>query len=84
MIPVLLFLLDAVLRARRGVYLKCEHSTTRFLFGAELAEKGNVAHTGEIFPGPLTAGMTVKAVHGLSPMDPVFGGMLLSGKKAAE
>jgi sulfide-dependent adenosine diphosphate thiazole synthase len=49
-----------------------------------LAEKGNVAHTGEIFPGPLTAGMNVKALHGLTPKDPGFGGMLLSGKKAAE
>jgi len=51
---------------------------------ADLAEKGTVAHTGEVFPGLLTAGMTVNAVHGLPRMGPIFGGMLLSGKKAAE
>jgi len=51
---------------------------------AELAEKETVARTGEVFPGLLTAGMTVNAVHGLPRMGPIFGGMLLSGKKAAE
>ena len=51
---------------------------------AELAEKETVAYTGEVFPGLLAAGMTVNAVHGLPRMGPIFGGMLLSGKKAAE
>jgi thiamine thiazole synthase len=51
---------------------------------AELAEKETVAHTGEVFPGLLTAGMTVNAVHGLPRMGPIFGGMLLSGRKVAE
>ncbi len=51
---------------------------------AELAEKETVDRTGEVFPGLLTAGMTVNAVHGLPRMGPIFGGMLLSGKKAAE
>jgi thiamine thiazole synthase len=51
---------------------------------AELAEKETVARTGEVFPGLLTAGMTVNAVHGLPRMGPIFGGMLLSGKKSAE
>jgi sulfide-dependent adenosine diphosphate thiazole synthase len=51
---------------------------------AELAEKETVAHTTEVFPGLITAGMTVNAVHGLPRMGPVFGGMLLSGRKAAE
>lgn len=51
---------------------------------AELAEKETVAYTGEVFPGLLAAGMTVNAVHGLPRMGPIFGGMLLSGRKAAE
>jgi thiazole biosynthesis enzyme len=51
---------------------------------AELAEKETVERTGEIFPGLLAAGMTVNAVHGLPRMGPIFGGMLLSGRKAAE
>jgi len=51
---------------------------------AELAEKETVSRTGEVFPGLLAAGMTVNAVHGLPRMGPIFGGMLLSGKKAAE
>jgi len=51
---------------------------------AELAEKQTVEHTGEVFPGLLAAGMTVNAVHGLPRMGPIFGGMLLSGRKAAD
>ena len=51
---------------------------------AEQAEKETVNCTGEVFPGLLAAGMTVNAVHGLPRMGPIFGGMLLSGKKAAE
>jgi thiazole biosynthesis enzyme len=50
---------------------------------AELAEKETISHTGEVFPGLLAAGMTVNAVHGLPRMGPIFGGMLLSGQKAA-
>jgi len=64
-------------------------STTGAVMGekpmwAELAEKETVSYTGEVFPGLLTAGMTVNAVHGLPRMGPIFGGMLLSGRKAAE
>lgn len=51
---------------------------------AELAERETVERTGEVFPGLLAAGMTVNAVHGLPRMGPIFGGMLLSGRKAAE
>jgi sulfide-dependent adenosine diphosphate thiazole synthase len=51
---------------------------------AELAEKETVNFTGEVYPGLLAAGMTVNAVHGLPRMGPIFGGMLLSGRKAAE
>jgi thiamine thiazole synthase len=51
---------------------------------AEVAETGTVARTGEVYPGLLGAGMVTNAVFGLPRMGPIFGGMLLSGQKAAE
>ena len=51
---------------------------------AEIAERETVAHTKEIYPGLLVAGMVVNAVFGLPRMGPIFGGMLLSGRKAAD
>jgi len=51
---------------------------------AELAEKQTVEYTGEVYPGLLSAGMVVNAVHGLPRMGPIFGGMLLSGRKVAD
>jgi len=50
---------------------------------AEIAEKETVLNTKEIYPGLIGAGMVVNAVYGLPRMGPVFGGMLLSGQKAA-
>jgi thiamine thiazole synthase len=51
---------------------------------AEEGEKVIVEHTGEAYPGLYLAGMSVSAVYGLPRMGAIFGGMLLSGKKAAE
>ena len=51
---------------------------------AEVAERETVEYTKEIYPGLLGAGMVVNAVFGLPRMGPIFGGMLLSGKKAAD
>jgi thiamine thiazole synthase len=51
---------------------------------AEIAEKETVAYTKEVYPGLIGVGMVVNAVFGLPRMGPIFGGMLLSGKKAAE
>ena len=51
---------------------------------AEVGEKELVANTKEVYPGLLVAGMAVNAVFGLPRMGAIFGGMLLSGKKAAE
>lgn len=51
---------------------------------AESGERAVIEHAGPVFPGLYVAGMSVAAVHGAHRMGPIFGGMLLSGKRAAE
>jgi thiamine thiazole synthase len=51
---------------------------------AEVGENELVNNTKEVYPGLLAAGMAVNAVFGLPRMGAIFGGMFLSGKKAAE
>jgi len=51
---------------------------------AEKAEKLTVENTREICPGVFVAGMSANAAFGGPRMGPIFGGMLLSGRKAAE
>jgi thiamine thiazole synthase len=48
------------------------------------AETKVVKNTKEIYPGLITCGMASASVFGTPRMGPIFGGMLLSGKKAAE
>ena len=51
------------------------------------AEKGEgdlVANTIEVYPGLIVAGMAANAVLGSPRMGAIFGGMLISGKRAAE
>jgi thiamine thiazole synthase len=51
---------------------------------ADAAETNTLANTREAFPGVYVAGMSANATFGSYRMGPIFGGMLLSGKKAAE
>lgn len=51
---------------------------------AEIGEKTVVENTKEVYPGLIVSGMGANAVYGSPRMGPIFGGMLLSGKKAAE
>jgi len=51
---------------------------------AEVAEGMIMENTREVYPGLIVAGMAANAVFGAPRMGPIFGGMLLSGKRAAE
>ena len=47
-------------------------------------ERMIVENTREFFPGVFAAGMCCNAIYGAPRMGPIFGGMLMSGKKVAE
>ncbi len=48
------------------------------------AERTTVENTKEVYPGLFVSGMAANGVSGSFRMGPIFGGMLRSGKKAAE
>lgn len=50
---------------------------------ADRAEELTIENTAEIFPGLYVTGMAANAAKGGPRMGPIFGGMLLSGKKVA-
>ncbi len=55
--------------------------------GAMWAERGEetvVENSREIYPGVWAAGMAANAIFGAPRMGPIFGGMLLSGRKCAQ
>ncbi len=51
---------------------------------ADVGERLLMETTKEVYPGLLVTGMAANAVAGAPRMGPVFGGMLLSGKQAAQ
>ncbi len=51
---------------------------------ADIAEATTLENTKEAYPGLYVAGMSANATFGSYRMGPIFGGMLLSGKKVAE
>jgi len=51
---------------------------------AEIGEKTVVENTKEIYPNVYVVGMAANAAFGTNRMGPIFGGMLLSGKKLAD
>ncbi|MDD5255049.1 MAG: sulfide-dependent adenosine diphosphate thiazole synthase [Candidatus Omnitrophica bacterium] len=50
---------------------------------AEVAEEAIMEHSRQVCPGLYTCGMAANAVFGGPRMGPIFGGMLLSGRKVA-
>jgi thiamine thiazole synthase len=50
---------------------------------AEKGERDISRNTREVCPGLVVAGMTANAVFGSPRMGAIFGGMLLSGRRAA-
>ena len=51
---------------------------------AEVGEQTVAENTGSVYPGLYVAGMASNAVYGAPRMGPIFGGMLLSGKKVSQ
>jgi len=51
---------------------------------AEVGEREIIQNTKEVYPGLIVAGMAANAVFGSHRMGAIFGGMFLSGKRAAE
>jgi ribulose 1,5-bisphosphate synthetase/thiazole synthase len=74
-----------ILERKNQVRLQTEtgKSVGEMSLWAEAAEKDTVTNTREVFPGLYVVGMAANATFGSYRMGPVFGGMLLSGEKAA-
>lgn len=66
--------------AKRGI-LEISGEDT---MNAQLGEQGVIDGTREVYPGLILTGMAAAQFAGTPRMGPIFGGMLISGKKAAE
>ncbi|HOQ39401.1 MAG TPA: sulfide-dependent adenosine diphosphate thiazole synthase [Fervidobacterium sp.] len=62
----------------------CKVVEFEFPMDAENGEKFVVENTGEIYPGLYVIGMAAVSANGGPRMGPIFGGMVMSGLKAAE
>ncbi|MBU1062361.1 MAG: sulfide-dependent adenosine diphosphate thiazole synthase [Candidatus Omnitrophica bacterium] len=70
---------------RKGVKLELVSGIHGEKFmNVELGEREVIENSKEVFPGLFVAGMSANAVLGGHRMGPIFGGMMLSGKKVAE
>jgi len=89
------FVLDATGHAAEIANVICRKSGAKLMTStggvvgeksmwADEAEKVLLKNTKEIFPHLYVCGMAANAVFGSPRMGPIFGGMLLSGKKAAQ
>ena len=69
---------------RRGLLEGTVGATGEGPLDAASGEAFVVEHVAEVFPGLWVAGMSVCAAFGGPRMGPIFGGMLLSGRRVAE
>jgi len=69
---------------RRGLLERTVGATGEGPLDAASGETFVVEHVAEVFPGLWVAGMSVCAAFGGPRMGPIFGGMLLSGRRAAD
>lgn len=79
-------MLTAKAAAKAGIEL---NTPTGSLVGerpmwAERGERETVENTREVTPGLFVSGMAANGVYGSARMGPIFGGMLKSGRRAAE
>lgn len=79
---------EVVRIAERKSGLKLKTKTGKIMgeqsMWAEVAEDTIIRNSKEVAPGLFTCGMCANAVFGSPRMGPIFGGMLLSGRKVAQ